>query len=757
MTTLRPFRRSTYLTLAFACACGGYAEFAVLPEAAIFAGLVVVSLLVMYRVEERVSLLSIPDANKLGAGLFLLCVLWIAVRFVREARVGTGTGWQLLSLAVLGPIVMVLIPAKLARADKHTGDYWALHGLALVLVVLSAALADDGVCVALIAAYALCAIWSLGQFAPARAGGLVPPVPVRSGIAADQPRAVEVGGAKPGGGFGRALAWGTAAACMAVGLFLLTPRSSFGKLEIGRPRMEIGYSSDPMVDLNRVGNLRSNPEVAFEVLAEEADGRPKDDLPLTQRWRGKVLAGYAGGVWKEADTPFPQVARSALTAGPWSPPDLGPGRYRLTFTVPAALKGLFLADPVAWVAGQPSPVASLDPDGTRPWYPGTDGSFLRIPTPASTRLTTIHYVQHTRPEVEADLGPGFELARPLDLEDPNRQRVLVHNPVSRVKDYADDLLDRLIREGKVPTDARLRAGAGNAIRLRPSPDHHEAIARAFRDHLASTSTLLYSRKLQRADAAIDPVEEFLFHTHLGHCERFASALVLLLRSEGIPAVLVLGFKGCENTGPGRYAVRQDFAHAWAEVLISRPTGVQKSRTWHWLSLDPEPIGEASDDGPGDGWLERTVGTAEHFLFNYTPEQREAVVRWLRSALVRPETLGVIGGLVAVALIVPRLRFGRFTPLAASPPAARWFDQLLAVLAPHGYAPAPGQTPLEFAHAVRDSLLTRSATAGVADVPVAWAEAYYDDRFGGNPTPAPRRAALEDKLAELRQALNEKDA
>ena len=47
-----------------------------------------------------------------------------------------------------------------------------------------------------------------------------------------------------------------------------------------------------------------------------------------------------------------------------------------------------------------------------------------------------------------------------------------------------------------------------------------------------------------------PIEDFLLRNRRGHCEYFASAMILLLRAEGIPARLVTGFYGAEWS-PGR--------------------------------------------------------------------------------------------------------------------------------------------------------------------------------------------------------------
>lgn len=79
---------------------------------------------------------------------------------------------------------------------------------------------------------------------------------------------------------------------------------------------------------------------------------------------------------------------------------------------------------------------------------------------------------------------------------------------------------------------------------------------------------------------VRPIEDFLFKYRSGHCELFASSMVLLLRSQGIPARLVTGFLGAEyNPLEGYYVVRQANAHAWVEAWVDG-TG--------WTVFDPTP-------------------------------------------------------------------------------------------------------------------------------------------------------------------------
>lgn len=77
----------------------------------------------------------------------------------------------------------------------------------------------------------------------------------------------------------------------------------------------------------------------------------------------------------------------------------------------------------------------------------------------------------------------------------------------------------------------------------------------------------------------DPLTDFLFDRKEGHCEHFATALAVMLRTQGIPARLVGGFFGGERIGE-RYVVRAGDAHAWVEAWVD-------GRGWVMLDATPE--------------------------------------------------------------------------------------------------------------------------------------------------------------------------
>ncbi|HSE43597.1 MAG TPA: DUF3488 and transglutaminase-like domain-containing protein [Acidobacteriota bacterium] len=77
----------------------------------------------------------------------------------------------------------------------------------------------------------------------------------------------------------------------------------------------------------------------------------------------------------------------------------------------------------------------------------------------------------------------------------------------------------------------------------------------------------------------DPVSRFLFDKKSGHCEYFATSMVILLRHIGIPSRIVHGFlEGEYNELGGFYIVRNSDAHSWVEVYFDGT----------WASFDPSP-------------------------------------------------------------------------------------------------------------------------------------------------------------------------
>jgi transglutaminase-like putative cysteine protease len=89
----------------------------------------------------------------------------------------------------------------------------------------------------------------------------------------------------------------------------------------------------------------------------------------------------------------------------------------------------------------------------------------------------------------------------------------------------------------------------------------------------------------------DAVDDFLFESQLGFCEQIASALTIMLRSQGVPARLATGYvPGERDRVSGVWNVKGSDAHAWVEVWFPL-TG--------WQAFDPTAeVPLAADAGGG---------------------------------------------------------------------------------------------------------------------------------------------------------------
>ncbi len=96
-------------------------------------------------------------------------------------------------------------------------------------------------------------------------------------------------------------------------------------------------------------------------------------------------------------------------------------------------------------------------------------------------------------------------------------------------------------------------------------------ARYLEQKLAS-GRYQYSLAGQHRDTRLDPIEDFLTKHPQGHCEYFATALTLMLRSQGIPARLVVGYKCDEWNERGRLLSSSPIArpHLGRGLLTARP-------------------------------------------------------------------------------------------------------------------------------------------------------------------------------------------
>lgn len=91
-----------------------------------------------------------------------------------------------------------------------------------------------------------------------------------------------------------------------------------------------------------------------------------------------------------------------------------------------------------------------------------------------------------------------------------------------------------------------------------------------------------------------PYAAFLFDTRTGYCQHFAGAMAVLLRFNGIPARVAVGFTTGDPVSPGVFSVSTNHAHAWVETYFP---------SVGWVAFDPTPgrsipYAGASSTSPG---------------------------------------------------------------------------------------------------------------------------------------------------------------
>ncbi len=141
-----------------------------------------------------------------------------------------------------------------------------------------------------------------------------------------------------------------------------------------------------------------------------------------------------------------------------------------------------------------------------------------------------------------------------------------------------------------------------------------SIALALERYLQLNESFGYTLNLNfEPIPGLDPIEQFLAVDKKGHCQYFASALAMMLRSQDIPARVVAGYNTDEFNELGNYyMVRQLHAHAWVEALVPRDSVPKEflnaagyvpgqiPADEYWLRLDPTPVGGRENRMPPSG-------------------------------------------------------------------------------------------------------------------------------------------------------------
>jgi transglutaminase-like putative cysteine protease len=407
-----------------------------------------------------------------------------------------------------------------------------------------------------------------------------------------------------------------------------------------KPQISENYMPSFVPSMNSVGDSfpLSSQTVFYVTTDDPSTGVDSGGLlkPPQQRhyWRGAIYDRYTGSGWEpvnvEVEVPPPADMNS-----------VGAGRYALTqqFDIIA------LPDDQLFAAGQPIKAS----DGTVLQAAKEDRTAV-LPRGRLARYEIISWVpQVTTQELETAAAdyPEEIRARYLQLPDTVPQRV-------------KDLAARLTQNATSPYDKALR----------------------LQEYLRITYP--YQLDVPAPPPGRDVTDYFLFEAPGGFCSYYATAMAVMLRSQGVPARVVTGFAMGEYDGALRkYRVPAKAAHAWVEVYFS-----------------------------GYGWIEFEP-TSSQAVFEYTgaeetqPDQLPAAPqpRSADSALT-PIVIGMISalllGLLGVAVYFAWRRYAQ-SRLTLEMQAQRLYWETRRSLRSLGVEVLPSATPTEFQAACADRL------------------------------------------------------
>jgi transglutaminase-like putative cysteine protease len=267
----------------------------------------------------------------------------------------------------------------------------------------------------------------------------------------------------------------------------------------------------------------------------------------------------------------------------------------------------------------------------------------------------------------------------------------------------------------------------------------------------------------------DPLAHFLFERRKGHCEYFASAMAVMLRTVGIPSRVVTGFaSGVYNPLTGWQVVRASDAHSWVEAWIAGHG---------WRTFDPTPPDPGSIQSPFTARAALFFDAAEQFwqdwILSYDLERqislasrvqqssRGARLHWIESAVgwFAGAARSSAGYAPAAAVLI----FVAIVAVILGPGASRWlrgairvrrlkrgegeasdatllYQRMLVLLERRGIQKPPWLTPSEFVRVLPATELSPL----VDDL----TSAYVEFRFGGKRDVAPRMVQLLDQLEKM---------
>jgi|CXWL01.1.fsa_nt_gi transglutaminase-like putative cysteine protease len=320
-----------------------------------------------------------------------------------------------------------------------------------------------------------------------------------------------------------------------------------------------------------------------------------------------------------------------------------------------------------------------------------------------------------------------------------------------------------------------------ASRITTNSNNRYDKARAIESYLQRN----FGYTLEQKAGGQEPLANFLFDVREGHCEYFATAMAVMLRTQGVATRIVNGFHGGEyNDAVDMTVVRNRNAHSWVEVYFPGENA--------WITFDPTPAsgdGNAASTGIAGAmnkYLEALETLWIQYFVAYDNQEQRTLAREVRGGFLDYQqklatflghTQGVLaewladirgdkgfearrsavgyavayiaGFVVIVFLLVWLTRKTRrlglldaiwkrfFKKKHAS--VVEFYERMQRILAEKGLVRESHQTPLEFAYAV-----------GMTEV-VAITERYNRVRFGYIDLSTAETSDIEEYLKKIEAA------
>ena len=328
--------------------------------------------------------------------------------------------------------------------------------------------------------------------------------------------------------------------------------------------------------------------------------------PVAAYWRANALDTFTGSTWFTAQPALDRLETRGATGVTYELPVPSPGPSGRPVVV--SVRSTALSTDYLFTAGVPR---TLVLDRRREVFmSGVDALWAedRIGPPLEYTLTTV--VPQVKP---ADL-----IGRGRDYPEHLRPYLLLPVPVSAELSGADPEGQWRAATGATAAQREWQGlYALNRDVVDGATDPYE-VALAIERHLRAGYT--YSLT-PRASEMESPYAAFLFETRTGYCQHFAGAMAAILRFNGVPSRVAVGFATGSRIDDDTFVVSRDDAHAWVEVYFP---GVG------WVPFDPTP----GRSLPGDGASSTNAGFLDPFAGEQAPD--EAVEQATESGARAPQ-------------------------------------------------------------------------------------------------------------------------